>query len=80
MRSDLCSWQDALLSLPLTCNHPIPQCGGDAVSVEAARPLLMAMGKRLIHCGEHGSGQVRDQSNEREHADKASLQPTAATT
>lgn len=30
--------------------HPAPQCGGSEAAVEAARPLLEAMGKRIVHC------------------------------
>lgn len=33
-------------------------CGGDGEAVEAARPLLEAMGARLFHAGPAGSGQV----------------------
>ena len=31
-------------------------CGGDAANVERARPVLEAFGKRIIRCGEVGSG------------------------
>jgi 3-hydroxyisobutyrate dehydrogenase len=31
-------------------------CGGDAVNIERARPVLEAFGKRIIRCGEVGSG------------------------
>jgi 3-hydroxyisobutyrate dehydrogenase len=33
-------------------------CGGDAAAVEAARPVLMQMGKNVFHAGSHGAGQV----------------------
>ena len=32
--------------------------GGEAADFEAARPLLAAMGKNLVHCGPAGNGQV----------------------
>lgn len=32
--------------------------GGPAEDFEAARPLLEAMGKRVVHCGDHGAGQA----------------------
>lgn len=32
--------------------------GGDAVALERVRPVLEAMGKRIIHLGEAGAGQV----------------------
>ncbi len=32
--------------------------GGDAADFEAARPLLLAMGKNVVHCGGSGNGQV----------------------
>jgi 2-hydroxy-3-oxopropionate reductase len=32
--------------------------GGEADVVERARPVLEAMGKRIVHVGPHGSGQV----------------------
>lgn len=31
-------------------------CGGPQAAVDAARPLLEVMGKRIMHCGEHGAG------------------------
>jgi 3-hydroxyisobutyrate dehydrogenase len=31
-------------------------CGGDADSVERARPVLEAFGKRIVHCGPVGAG------------------------
>ena len=33
-------------------------CGGDADTVEAARPLLAAMGANIFRAGDHGSGSV----------------------
>ncbi|PRW44552.1 putative 3-hydroxyisobutyrate mitochondrial [Chlorella sorokiniana] len=33
-------------------------CGGSEAAVDAARPLLEAMGKRIIHCGGNGTGQT----------------------
>jgi 3-hydroxyisobutyrate dehydrogenase len=32
--------------------------GGDVVDVERARPVLEAMGKRIVHCGTLGAGQT----------------------
>ena len=32
--------------------------GGEAADFEAARPLLQAMGKNIVHCGAAGNGQV----------------------
>ncbi|GAA1466029.1 3-hydroxyisobutyrate dehydrogenase [Microbacterium thalassium] len=32
--------------------------GGDAADFEAARPVLEAMGRRIVHCGEAGLGQA----------------------
>lgn len=32
--------------------------GGDAAAVERAKPILEAMGKTIVHCGEAGAGQV----------------------
>jgi len=32
--------------------------GGSAAAFEAARPVLEAMGKRIVHCGEAGAGQA----------------------
>ena len=32
--------------------------GGDDAGFEAVRPLLEAMGKRVVHCGGHGAGQA----------------------
>jgi 3-hydroxyisobutyrate dehydrogenase len=32
--------------------------GGDAKDFEAARPLLQAMGRNIVHCGASGNGQV----------------------
>ena len=33
-------------------------CGGAADAFAAARPILEKMGKRIVHCGEAGNGQV----------------------
>lgn len=33
-------------------------CGGSAEAFARARPILEAMGKRVVHCGEAGAGQV----------------------
>ena len=33
-------------------------CGGTKEAFEAAKPVLEAMGKRVIHCGEGGAGQT----------------------
>jgi 3-hydroxyisobutyrate dehydrogenase len=33
-------------------------CGGTAAAFAKARPLLEAMGKRVVHCGEAGAGQA----------------------
>jgi 3-hydroxyisobutyrate dehydrogenase len=33
-------------------------CGGEAAAFERARPLLVDMGKKIIHCGEGGLGQA----------------------
>src|SRR5262249_44813692 len=33
-------------------------CGGSAAAFERARPVLEAMGKRIVHCGGPGSGQA----------------------
>jgi 3-hydroxyisobutyrate dehydrogenase len=33
-------------------------CGGATEAVEAARPVLEAMGKNVFHAGDHGAGQV----------------------
>jgi 3-hydroxyisobutyrate dehydrogenase len=33
-------------------------CGGAAEAFEAAKPILDAMGKRIVHCGEAGAGQA----------------------
>lgn len=33
-------------------------CGGSAEAFEKARPVLQAMGKRIVHCGETGAGQA----------------------
>ena len=32
--------------------------GADAADFDAVRPLLEAMGKRVVHCGAHGAGQA----------------------
>ena len=32
--------------------------GGDATDFEAAKPVLQAMGKNIVHCGASGNGQV----------------------
>ncbi len=32
--------------------------GGEAIEFSRAKPLLEAMGKRIVHCGEAGNGQV----------------------
>ena len=39
-------------------------CGGETAVIEAARPLLEAMGKRIITCGPPGSGQAAKISND----------------
>ena len=33
-------------------------CGGSKESFEAAKPVLEAMGKRIVHCGDAGAGQT----------------------
>ncbi len=33
-------------------------CGGDAKSFGAAKPILEAMGKKIVHCGDPGAGQA----------------------
>jgi 3-hydroxyisobutyrate dehydrogenase len=33
-------------------------CGGTAAAFDRAKPLLEAMGKRVVHCGEAGAGQT----------------------
>ena len=33
-------------------------CGGSPAAFAAARPVLEAMGKRIVHCGEAGAGQA----------------------
>jgi 3-hydroxyisobutyrate dehydrogenase len=33
-------------------------CGGAKAAFDAARPILDAMGKRVVHCGEAGAGQA----------------------
>lgn len=33
-------------------------CGGDAAAFAAARPILEAMGKKIVHCGGPGAGQA----------------------
>lgn len=35
------------------------QCGGSALAVRAAKPLLQLMGKQVEHLGDVGSGQVQ---------------------
>lgn len=35
------------------------QVGGPSEGVDAARPLLQAMGSRVVHCGGAGNGAVR---------------------
>ncbi len=37
--------------------------GGDAANVDAARPLLSAMGKRIFHAGDIGAGQIAKACN-----------------
>lgn len=37
--------------------------GGDANAVRQAEPFLLKMGKRVVHCGEHGSGQAAKLAN-----------------
>jgi 3-hydroxyisobutyrate dehydrogenase len=37
--------------------------GGHPQAVEAATPILNAMGKRIIHCGDHGAGQAAKLAN-----------------
>ncbi|MBT2566796.1 3-hydroxyisobutyrate dehydrogenase [Arthrobacter sp. ISL-85] len=32
--------------------------GGDGTDFEAVRPLLEVMGRRVVHCGDHGAGQA----------------------
>lgn len=38
-------------------------CGGDAAAVKDAEQFLMHMGKRVVHCGDHGSGQAAKLAN-----------------
>lgn len=33
-------------------------CGGEAAAFERARPILEAMGKKIVHCGAGGAGQA----------------------
>ena len=33
-------------------------CGGDAKAFAGAKPILEAMGKKIVHCGEGGAGQA----------------------
>ena len=33
-------------------------CGGDAKAFASARPILEAMGKKIVHCGDGGAGQA----------------------
>ncbi len=33
-------------------------CGGDAKAFAAAKPVLEAMGKKIVHCGDPGAGQA----------------------
>lgn len=33
-------------------------CGGDAEAFSAAKPVLEAMGKKIVHCGKGGNGQA----------------------
>ncbi len=33
-------------------------CGGTAVAFDTAKPVLEAMGKRIVHCGDAGAGQA----------------------
>src|SRR5246127_3522215 len=33
-------------------------CGGEAKSFAAAKPVLEAMGKKIVHCGDAGAGQA----------------------
>ena len=33
-------------------------CGGEAEAFSAAKPLLEAMGKKIVHCGRGGNGQA----------------------
>ncbi|MBZ2189820.1 3-hydroxyisobutyrate dehydrogenase [Alcanivorax sp. JB21] len=33
-------------------------CGGDEAAVERARPILLAMGKKVFRAGDHGAGQT----------------------
>jgi 3-hydroxyisobutyrate dehydrogenase len=37
--------------------------GGDALAYEKARPVLSAMGKNIVHCGDVGNGQVAKVAN-----------------
>src|SRR5207302_9869436 len=32
-------------------------CGGEAAALERVRPVLEAMGKKIVHCGPSGAGQ-----------------------
>lgn len=38
--------------------------GGDGETFEAARPILAAMGRKIIHCGEDGAGQAVKMCNQ----------------
>ena len=39
------------------------QCGGNAADISAVSPILLKMGKQVIHCGGHGSGQAAKLAN-----------------
>ena len=38
-------------------------CGGEKSAIAEAEPFLMHMGKRVVHCGDHGSGQAAKLAN-----------------
>ncbi len=38
--------------------------GGTSAALEAARPILQAMGKTITHVGEHGAGQIAKAANQ----------------
>lgn len=51
-------------SIIITMSTPFSlQCGGNAADVSAVSPLLLKMGKRVIHCGGHGSGHAAKLAN-----------------
>lgn len=45
-----------MLWMRITCQPA--QCGGEKAAFDAAGPYLKAMGKKVWHCGEAGSGQA----------------------